>query len=74
MLKHCVLNSIVCRKMIETMGYENWWENVSDVLGILEGREEILLRVCVVVGGGWKEIVCTYGVWIDVGLRRSELP
>ncbi len=55
-------------------GYENWWENVSDVLGILEGREEILLRVCVVVGGGWKEIVCTYGVWIDVGLRRSELP
>ncbi|KLO17911.1 hypothetical protein SCHPADRAFT_820586 [Schizopora paradoxa] len=55
-------------------GYENWWENVSDILGILEGREEILERVCVAVGGGWKEIVCTYGVWIDVGLRRSELP
>ncbi len=60
--------------MIETMDMKTGGENVSDVLGILEGREEILLRVCVVVGGGWKEIVVHLWCMIDVGLRRSELP
>lgn len=55
-------------------GYENWWDNLSDLVGILEGREDVLQRVCVDLGGGWKEIVCTYGIWIDVGLRRADLP
>lgn len=55
-------------------GYENWWDNVSDLVGILEGREDVLQRVCVDLGGGWKEIVCTYGIWIDVALRRADLP
>ena len=55
-------------------GFENWWENVSDLLGILEGREEVLKRVCIDLGGTWKEIICTYGIWVDVTLRRSDLP
>lgn len=54
--------------------YENWWDNVSDIVGVMEGREEILQRVCTSLGGTWKDIVCAYGVWINVGLRRSELP
>lgn len=53
--------------------YANWWNKFSDLLGILEGREDILQSVCVDMGAGWKEIICTYGVWIDVGLRRSDL-
>lgn len=55
-------------------GYENWWNKVSDLLGVLEGREDALQNVCIELGAGWKEIICTYGVWIDVGLRRAELP
>lgn len=55
-------------------GFENWWENLSDLLGILEGRKEVIQRLCVDLGGTWKEIVSVYGVWVDVGLRRSELP
>ncbi|KAI5124259.1 hypothetical protein M0805_005108 [Coniferiporia weirii] len=55
-------------------GFENWWDNVSDLVGILEGREDVLQRVCTDLGGGWKEIICAYGVWVDVGLRRAELP
>ncbi|TDL24108.1 hypothetical protein BD410DRAFT_786808 [Rickenella mellea] len=54
--------------------FENWWDNISDLLGIIEGRAEVLQRVCVELGGDWKEIICTWGVWIDVGLRRAELP
>ena len=55
-------------------GFEDWWENMSELLGILEGREEILQRVCLLLESGWKEMVCAYGIWIDVGLRRAELP
>lgn len=55
-------------------GFENWWDNVSDLIGVMEGREEVLQRACVALGGGWKDIVCAHGVWTDIGLRRSELP
>ncbi|PAV19573.1 hypothetical protein PNOK_0450700 [Pyrrhoderma noxium] len=55
-------------------GFENWWDNVSDLLGILEGRSDILQRVCMDIGGGWKEYICAYGVWVDVSMRRSDLP
>ena len=55
-------------------GFENWWNKLSDLLGILEGREEALKNACIELGAGWKEIICAYGVWIDVGLRRAELP
>ena len=54
--------------------YENWWDNISDLLGILEGRSDVFQRVCSILGGGWKEIVCAYGIWVDVGLRRADLP
>lgn len=54
--------------------FENWWENVSDMLGILEGREDILQRICIELGGGWKEIICVYGIWVNVSLRRADLP
>ena len=55
-------------------GNFNWWNNLSDLLGVLEGRGEILQAICTELGGDWKEVVCTWGVWIDIGLRRSELP
>lgn len=55
-------------------GHDDWWENVSDLLGILEGRGEILQRVCDELDSDWKEVVCTWGVWIDIGLRRADLP
>ena len=55
-------------------GFENWWDNISDLLGIMEGREDVLERLCIDLGGSWKEMICAYGIWVDVGLRRSELP
>ena len=55
-------------------GFENWWDNVSDIIGVMEGREDVLQRVCVALGGSWKDIVCAHGVWADIRLRRGELP
>ena len=55
-------------------GWDNWWDRLSDIVGILEGREEVLMRVVQDLGGGWKEVCAAWGVFVDPRLRRQELP
>lgn len=55
-------------------GWDNWWDRVSDVVGILEGREDVLIRVIQDLGGDWKEVCAGWAVFVDPRLRRQELP
>ncbi|KAJ2911868.1 hypothetical protein MD484_g8548, partial [Candolleomyces efflorescens] len=52
---------------------ENWWERLSDIVGILEGRPEVLKRVCNELGGDWKEVCVAWGIFVDPRLRRQDL-
>ncbi|KAJ7155434.1 nucleoporin Nup85-like protein [Mycena crocata] len=54
--------------------FDNWWDRLSDIVGILEGRDEIVQRVCEELGADWKEVCATWGVFVDSRLRRQDLP
>ncbi|KAJ7587960.1 hypothetical protein C8J56DRAFT_1079610 [Mycena floridula] len=53
--------------------FDNWWDRLSDIVGVLEGREEVLLRVCTELGADWKEACAAWGVLIDSRLRRVRV-
>lgn len=53
--------------------FDNWWDRLSDIVGILEGRAEVIKRVCVELGSDWKEVCAAWGVFVDVRLRRQDL-
>lgn len=55
-------------------GSHNWWNGLSNIVAILEGREEVLMKVIGELGGGWKEVCAAWGVFVDPRLRRQELP
>ena len=55
-------------------GYANWWEHLSDIVGILEGHPDLIKRICDEVGADWREVTVVWGVYIDGRLRRAELP
>jgi nuclear pore complex protein Nup85 len=55
-------------------GFENWWDRLSDIIGILEGRSEVLKRVCLELGADWREVCVAWGIFIDPRIRRRELP
>jgi len=55
-------------------GWDNWWDRLSDIVAVLEGREDALIRVIQDLGGGWKEVCAAWGVFVDPRLRRQELP
>ena len=38
-------------------GFENWWDRLSDIIGIFEGRSDVLQRACEDFGADWKEYV-----------------
>ncbi|KAJ6591607.1 Nup85 nucleoporin-domain-containing protein [Mycena vulgaris] len=54
--------------------FDNWWDRLSDIVGILEGRGEIVQRVCKELGADWKEVCAAWGVFVDSRLRRQDLP
>lgn len=54
-------------------GFDNWWDRMSDIVGILEGRGEVVQRVCVELGADWKEVCCAWGIFVDTRLRRQDL-
>ena len=54
--------------------FENWWDRFSDIVAILEGRSDIIQRVCEELGADWKEVCATWGVFVDARLRRHDLP
>ncbi|KAJ7765398.1 Nup85 nucleoporin-domain-containing protein [Mycena maculata] len=53
--------------------FDNWWDRLSDIVGILEGRGEIVQRVCEELGADWKEVCAAWGVFVDPRLRRQDL-
>ncbi|KAF9526094.1 Nup85 nucleoporin-domain-containing protein [Crepidotus variabilis] len=54
--------------------FDNWWDRLGDIVGILEGRSEVLQRVCEELGADWKEICVAWSVFVDPRLRRQDLP
>lgn len=54
--------------------FDNWWGRLSDIVGILEGRVEVIQRVCIELGSDWKEVCAAWGVFVDARLRRQDLP
>ncbi|RDB15810.1 Nuclear pore complex protein Nup85 [Hypsizygus marmoreus] len=54
--------------------FDNWWDRLSDIVGILEGRTEVIKRVCSELGSDWKEVCAVWGVFVDIRLRRQDLP
>ncbi|KAF7356620.1 Nuclear pore complex protein Nup85 [Mycena venus] len=54
--------------------FDNWWDRLSDIVGILEGRGDIVQRVCEDLGADWKEVCAAWGVFVDPRLRRQDLP
>lgn len=54
--------------------FDAWWDRLSDIVGILEGRGDVLQRVCEELGSDWKEVCAAWGVFIDTRLRRQDLP
>ncbi|KAI0083750.1 Nup85 nucleoporin-domain-containing protein [Irpex rosettiformis] len=55
-------------------GFDDWWDHFSDIVSILEGREEVLKRLCVDFGSDWKEVCVAWGIFVDPRLRRQDLP
>ena len=55
-------------------GFDNWWDRLSDIVSILEGRTELIQRVCEELGTDWKEVCATWGVFVETRLRRQDLP
>lgn len=53
--------------------FENWWDRLSDIVGILEGRSEVLMRVCEDLGADWKEVCVAWTVFVDARSRRHDL-
>ncbi|KAL1742117.1 Nup85 nucleoporin-domain-containing protein [Schizophyllum fasciatum] len=54
---------------------EFWWDNLSDIVGILEGRSDIVQRVCEEFEEpDWKEVCAAWGIFVNPRLRRQELP
>lgn len=54
--------------------FDNWWDRVSDIVGILEGRGDIIQRVCAELGADWKEVCAAWGIFVNPRLRRQDLP
>ncbi|KAG2011366.1 hypothetical protein CC2G_011493 [Coprinopsis cinerea AmutBmut pab1-1] len=54
--------------------FENWWDRLSDIVGVLEGRSDTLKRVCDDLGADWKEVCVAWGIFVDPRLRRQDLP
>ncbi|KAI0310662.1 nucleoporin Nup85-like protein [Amylostereum chailletii] len=52
----------------------NWWGSISDIVGILEGRPEIIQTVCLGIGGDWKDLCAAWGIFVDHRLQRQDLP
>ncbi|KAF8159828.1 Nup85 nucleoporin-domain-containing protein [Crassisporium funariophilum] len=54
--------------------FDNWWDRLSDIVGILEGRTEVIQRVCEDLGGDWKEVCVAWTIFVAPRMRRQDLP
>ncbi|KAH9987510.1 Nup85 nucleoporin-domain-containing protein [Russula vinacea] len=54
--------------------FENWWKSFSNIVGILEGRSEIIQNICVDLNADWKEYCAVWSIFVNHRLRRQDLP
>ncbi|EDR05684.1 uncharacterized protein LACBIDRAFT_302853 [Laccaria bicolor S238N-H82] len=54
--------------------FDNWWDRLSNIVGILEGRFEVIKRVCEDLGGDWKEVCVAWSIFVDPRMQRQHLP
>ncbi|KAI0294307.1 Nup85 nucleoporin-domain-containing protein [Multifurca ochricompacta] len=54
--------------------FENWWKPLSNIVGILEGRLEIIQNICIDLNADWKEVCATWSIFVNHRLRRQDLP
>jgi nuclear pore complex protein Nup85 len=55
---------------------DEWSRWVDELLGVLEGDAGVVFALCseaVEDGWGFREAVGVWGVWVDVGLKRTQL-
>ncbi|PCH44067.1 hypothetical protein WOLCODRAFT_76869 [Wolfiporia cocos MD-104 SS10] len=52
----------------------DWWEWFSDIVGVLEGREEVVRRVCEELRTGWKELLAVLCMFVETRMQRTDLP
>ena len=55
---------------------EEWQRALVDILGILDGQREVVLRICSEEEGGhgWREALSVWGIWVQPDFRRRDLP
>lgn len=53
---------------------DDWWTPLSDMVGILEGQDEVVVRVCKELGADWKELCAVWCIFVEPGLKRGLLP
>jgi nuclear pore complex protein Nup85 len=54
--------------------FENWWKSFSNIVGILEGRSEIIQSICIDLNADWKEVCAVWSIFVNHRLRRQDLP
>lgn len=54
--------------------FENWWKPFSNIVGILEGRPEIIQNICFDLNADWKEVCAAWSIFVNHRLRRQDLP
>jgi nuclear pore complex protein Nup85 len=54
--------------------FDNWWDRLSDIVAVLEGRGDVLERVCEDNGADWKEVVAAWSIFVEPRMRREGLP
>jgi len=54
--------------------FENWWKPFSNIVGVLEGRPEIIQSICIDLNADWKEVCAAWSIFVNHRLRRQDLP
>ena len=54
--------------------FENWWQRISDIVGVLEGQGRVARRLGKELGVDWREICVVWCLYIDPRIKRQDLP
>ena len=55
-------------------GFENWWQRLSEIVGLMEGRADVLRKLSIEMNLDWKEYTIVWSLFVDPRLRRGDLP
>jgi nuclear pore complex protein Nup85 len=55
-------------------GFENWWNWISDMVGVMEGSDYILGDLCRQLGADWKDVVAARALFARKLPTRRKLP